>query len=259
MNLVQLGTLLVLGILVGMLFMLEIGRRLGAHRMAQDPEGAKAGAGAVEAAVFGLMGLLVAFTFSGAASRFDTRRMQLVEEANCIGTAWLRLDLLPAKTQPPLREKFRQYTDARLAFFRKSADAPAAKIELDRASLLQNEIWTQVLAACRESGESSTTMLLVPALNEMFDMATTRMMGTRMHPPMIIYVTLGLFLLVSSLVAGYHMGEGRARSWVHSLAFVVAIALAFYLILDYELPRVGFIRIESFDQVLVDLRKSMSE
>jgi hypothetical protein len=257
MSLVLLGMLLVVGILAGMLCMLEIGRRLGAHRMARDPEGAKAGAGAVEAAVFGLMGLLVAFTFSGAAARFDARRTQLVEEANSIGTAWLRLDLLPAKAQPALREKFRRYTDARLQYFRKSPDPEEAKIELDRANLLQNEIWAQAMDACRESGAPSTTLLVVPALNEMFDMATARTMGTKMHPPMIIYVTLGLLLLLSSLVAGYHMGEGKGRSWVHSLAFVVAIALAFYVILDFEFPRVGIIRIDGFDKVFVDLRQSM--
>jgi hypothetical protein len=101
-------------------------------------------------------------------------------------------------------------------------------------------------------------MLLVPALNDMFDAAVRRTMGTKMHPPMAIYATLGLLLLVSSLVAGYHMGEGRARSWVHSLAFVVAIAVSFYVILDFEFPRVGIIRIDSFDQVFVDLRKSMN-
>jgi hypothetical protein len=257
MNLVLLGVLLVFGILAGMVFMLEMGRRLGARRMARDPEGAKAGAGAVEAAVFGLMGLLVAFTFSGAASRFDARRALLVEEANCIGTAWLRLDLLPAKAQPSLREKLRQYTDARLAFFRKAPDAAAAQVESDRASLLQNQIWAEAVDACREANVLSTTLLLLPAFNQMFDMAATRTMGARMHPPMIIYVTLGLLLLASSLLAGYHMGEGKGRSWVHSLAFVTAIALAFYVILDFEFPRVGFIRIHSFDQVLIDLRQSM--
>jgi hypothetical protein len=145
--------------------MLELGRRLGVHRMAQDPEG-KAGAGEVEAAVFGLMGLLIVFTFSAAASRFDTRRTQLVEEANCIGTAWLRLDLLPPKAQASLRDKFRQYTDARLAYFRKLSDMGAAKVELDRASLLQNVIWKQALDGCRESGAPSTIILLVPAFTK---------------------------------------------------------------------------------------------
>src|SRR4051812_21510044 len=109
MNLMLLGILAVLVILAGTWFLLEIGRRYGARRLAEDPEGAKSGAGAIDAAVFGLMGLLIAFTFSGAASRFDARRTQIVDEANCIGTAWLRVDLLPAGVQPLMREKFRQY------------------------------------------------------------------------------------------------------------------------------------------------------
>ena len=258
MNLILLGILIVVGILLGMLLALEAGRRLGAYRMAQDPEGARAGAGAVETAVFGLMGLLLAFTFSSAASRFDVRRKQLVDEANSIGTVWLRVDLLPVKAQPSLRDKLRQYTDSRLAYFRKSMDLEAAKTELDRANQLQSEIWRQALEACRTSGETSTTLLVVPALNDMFDSAARRVMETKMHPPMIIFITLALFLLVSSLVAGYHMGEGKHRSWVHSLAFVVVIALAFYVILDFEFPRVGIIRIDSFDRVFVELRQSMN-
>ena len=68
--------------------------------MAEDPAGALAGIGAVEGAVFGL---LIAFTFSGAGTRFDTRRQLVVEETNAIGTAYLRLDLLPAALQPSLR------------------------------------------------------------------------------------------------------------------------------------------------------------
>jgi len=77
------------------------------HAAWLDPEAIKSGSGAIEGAVFGLMGLLIAFTFFGAAARFDTRRAMVIEEANNIGTAWLRLDLLPVSAQPPLREKFR--------------------------------------------------------------------------------------------------------------------------------------------------------
>jgi len=257
MSLELLGILIVCGLLLGMLGTLEIGRRLGVRRMKEDPDGAKAGAGAVEAAIFGLMGLLLGFTFSGAAARFDARRALLVEEANCIGTAWLRLDLLPATAQPDLREKFRHYTNARLEVFRKLPDVKASKAEGERANQLQNEIWTQTLAACRTSGEPFTYTLIVPALNQMFDIATTRTAGARMHPPGIIYAMLAVLLLASSLLAGYHMGAGQARSWFHSCAFVVVISLAFYVILDFEFPRVGVIRIQNFDQVLVDLRQSM--
>ena len=249
--------LTILGMVAGTLCMLEIGRRLGLHRLARDPEGAKASTGAIDGAVFGLLGLLIAFTFSGAAARFDTRREKIVEEANSIGTAWLRLDLLPVAAQPPLRGKFRQYLDARLAAFRKMPDVAAMKVELVRSAALQSDIWTQAVAACRDSGSQSATMLLLPALNEMFDVATSRTKGVQMHPPMIIYAMLGLLLLAGSLLAGFGLGVGRIRDWFHGLAFVLVTTLTVYVIVDFEFPRVGIIRIHGFEEVLVELRQSM--
>jgi hypothetical protein len=127
-------TMLAIGLFFGMLLLLEIGRRIGLRRLATDSEGARQGFGVVEGAVFGLMGLLIAFTFSGAASRFDTRRQLVVEEANAIGTAYLRLDLLPPSTQAALRENFRRYVDARLEVYRKLPDMVAAMQELTNAT-----------------------------------------------------------------------------------------------------------------------------
>src|SRR6185436_12430539 len=124
-------------LLAGMVGFLEIGRRIGIRRVAVDAEGVREGAGAVEGAVFGLLGLLLAFTFSGAASRFDERRHLIVEEANAIGTAYLRLDLLPAEEQPPLRDLFRSYLDSRLAAYRKLPDIKAAMTELNHSAQLQ--------------------------------------------------------------------------------------------------------------------------
>ncbi len=257
MNLTLLGVLAVFGMFAATLFLLEIGRRLGARRMAQDPD-AKSGTGAVEGAVFGLMGLLIAFTFSGAAERFNARRMLIVEEANCIGTAWLRLDLLAGPTQAALRETFRQYVDARLAVFRKLPDIQAAKAELAQAGIFQNKIWTQAVAACRDSSSSTTTtMLLLPALNQMFDIATTRTMTLKLHPPAIIYALLTLLVLAGALLAGYGMGAGKVRYWFHSLAFVLVITMALYVILDFEFPRIGLIHIGGFDHVIIELRESM--
>jgi hypothetical protein len=96
------------------------------RRLARDPEGALAGVGIVEGAVFGLLALLVAFAFSGSAARFDTRRQLIVEETNAIGTAYLRLDLLPTAAQPSLRAHFRQYVAARLDVYRQLSDRAAA-------------------------------------------------------------------------------------------------------------------------------------
>ena len=120
------GRVCTAGLFVGMLVLLEVGRRIGVRRLARDPEGATVGLGTVEGAVFGLLGLLVAFTFSGAAARFDTRRQLIIEEANAVGTAYLRLELLPTAAQPSLRAAFRQYLAARLAVYRQLADVAAA-------------------------------------------------------------------------------------------------------------------------------------
>ena len=105
---------------VGMLLVLELGRRLGSRRL--QSESARGGFGAVEGAIFALFGLLVAFTFSGAASRFDSRRALVADEANAIGTAYLRLDLLASGDQSDLREMFRGYLDSRLEVYRKLPD-----------------------------------------------------------------------------------------------------------------------------------------
>jgi hypothetical protein len=258
MNFASLGILIALGMFAATLCVLALGRKLGARRRAGDAAADKSGTGAMEGAIFGLMGLLIAFTFSGAAARFDTRRAQIVQEANCIGTAWLRLDLLPSSVQPSLREKLRQYTDARIEVFRKLPDAVAAKVELDRAAVLQNEIWQEAVAACRLSETTVASMLLLPALNEMFDMAATRTMGARTHVPPIIFAMLALLVLAGALLTGYDMGESKSRNWLHALAFVLVVSLAVYVILDFEFPRIGIIRIHGFDHVFMELRQSMN-
>jgi hypothetical protein len=251
-----------LGLFLGMLLFLDIGRRIGARRRAQDPEGAGAGTGAVDGAVFALLGLLVAFTFSGAAARFDTRRALIVEEANAIGTAYLRLDVAPASAQPALRDLFRRYVDSRLETyrkFRKLSDLDAAKAELAQSAKLQADIWNQAVAAGRlEGAPPAAAMLLLPALNQMIDITTTRTMAGQIHPPMVIFLMLFGLALASALLAGYGMAGGKSRDWLHMLAFAAVLALAIYVIIDIEYPRLGLIRVDAFDQVLVEVRASMN-
>lgn len=242
---------------LGMLLLLEVGRRLGKRGLARDPEGARAGIGVVEGAVFGLMGLLVAFTFSGAASRFDARRQLIVEEANAIGTAYLRLDLLSASAQPALRESFRRYVDSRIEVYRKLPDVAAAKVVLARSTELQREIWRQAIAAYESGGPQPATMLLLPSLNAMIDITTTRTMATELHPPTIIFAMFFGLGLASSLLAGYGMAGGRTRSWIHMIGFAATMSLAVYVILDVEFPRLGLIRVDDFDRLLVEVRASM--
>jgi hypothetical protein len=244
------------GLFLGMLLMLEVGHRIGARRRSQGADGARGGLGAVEGSVFGLMGLLVAFTFSGAASRFDARRALIVEEVNQIGTAYQRLDLLPEEPRSALQEKFRAYLDARLEGYRALPDKEAAFAALARAGELQREIWQESVEATRALPSTEAAMLLLPALNATFDIATTRLLATEIHPPTPIFVLLGALALVCSLIAGYGMANAP-RSWLHVLGFAFTLALTVYVILDLEFPRLGLLRVQTFDRALVELRARM--
>lgn len=250
--------LITLSLFFGMLLFLDIGRRIGVRQRLRDPESAGAGTGAIDGAVFALLGLLVAFTFSGAAMRFDGRRALIIEEANAIGTAYLRLDLAPLNAQPALRESFRRYVDSRLEAYRKLPDMEAAKTALARSAQLQGEIWNQAVALGRMEGVSSAaTMLLLPALNQMIDITTTRTMAGQMHPPRVIFIMLFGLALASALLAGYGMSGGKSRDWLHLLAFAMVMAIVVYVIIDIEYPRLGLIQVDAFDQVLIDVRESM--
>jgi len=247
-----------IALLVGMLICLEIGRRLGKGRLAKDPDGAMSGLGIVESAVFGLYGLLLAFTFFGAPARFDLRRQLIAEEVNDMGTAYLRLDLLPAGSQPSLREQFRRYVDSRIAAFRKFPDLEAVEIEISKSAKLQAAIWTQAVGATRLPGsDPAAPILLLPALNQMFDITNTRNMAASLHPPLIIFALLFLLALVCSLLAGYGMAKGKSRSWVHIVAFTAITVISVYVILDIEYPRVGTVRMDAYDQWVVDFRKGI--
>lgn len=197
----------------------------------------------------------MAFTFGGGAERLNARRQLIVSEANAIGTAYLRIDLLPASEQPPLRELFRKYVDGRLATYRMLPDIRAAEAELGRSAKLQGEIWSRGVAGC--GGTVPCATLLLPALNEMIDIVTTRTVAARTHTPTLIYGLLSLLALGCSLIGGYGMAGSKTKGRLYVLGFTMITVLTVYVILDIEFPRRGLIRLDEWDRLLVDVRESM--
>ena len=241
----------------GMLTLLEAGRRFGLMRRSRESEGERSNLGPVEGAVFALFGLLMAFTFSGAASRFNEKRMLIAEEANTIETAYLRLHMVP-ESAPKIQDLFREYVDSRLKTYRLLPDMKAASLEMVNSKKLQEKIWTESVAATRvKSAHPAAAWVLLPALHSMIDIMTTRTSALQMHPPRIIFVLLFALGLICSLLAGYRMSAGKHRSWLHILGFTVITVIVVYVILDAEYPRAGLIQLETADQVLVDVRATM--
>jgi hypothetical protein len=249
---------LVLALFVGILACLEVGWRVRTRNLAAETEKSDAGLNALDGAVFGLMGLLIAFTFSGAASRFEARRALIVQETNDIGTAYLRIDILPADAQHGLRQDYRDYLDARLDFYDKlGGDLEPARIAFDKSIDIQHKIWSESVAATTRQTSAAVTTLVLSSVNSMIDITTTRLVALETHPPVAIYLALAAVVLASSVLAGYAMAKSGRRNWNHMLIYAGTLAFAVYLIFDLDHPRLGLVRIDSADHFLVDLRSSM--
>jgi hypothetical protein len=230
-----------------MLLLLEAGRRFRIHHKELTESAV------VEGAVFGLFGLLLAFTFSGAIARYDTHRELIVEESNDIGVAYLRLDLLPPAAQPPLRQLFRDYTTSRLHLY----DAVSEEMS-PTTRHLQDEIWRQSVAAATAPGANvDATKLLLPALNNMIDITATRQNAFNMHQPAVVFLLLFAFSGGSAFLAGYSMAI-RSHSWLYMTALAIAVTATIYATLEIEYPRQGLIRLTDTDKTLIELRNSMN-
>ena len=244
-------------VFVGITLGFTLGRRMGARAAKRDPAGFAKGNAAIDGAVYGLFGLLVAFTFSGAATRFDGRRELMGREANAIGTAYLRLDLLPDDVRESVKKKLRDYLDARIEMFTHAADRPVALGALGRGQRLQSEIWADAVAATHAPG-GPPAIALLPPLNEMIDITTTQRVAWETHPPKVVYAMLGVLAFITALLGGNAMAVAKARYSMHTIVYAVVLATTSYIISDLEYPRLGLIRVDTADQVLVDLRASMT-
>ncbi|MFN0129315.1 MAG: DUF4239 domain-containing protein [Verrucomicrobiales bacterium] len=209
MQIIMLSILFAAGLFGGVLVGLRIGWRIGRTRLQSLGADGQTGLGALDGAVFGLMGLLIAFTFTGAATRFDARRTFVTQHVNAIGTAWLRLDLLAEPEREKARDGFRRYVDTQLEIVRNTGNRDAVLAEMARLSSIQQEIWTNLIHVVRSDKTLPLTQAVLPPANEMFDLSTTRFMAAQQHPPVAVFLMLGLLLLVSGLFAGYDMAKAE--------------------------------------------------
>src|SRR3954452_404959 len=134
-------------LLLGMVAMLEAGRRVGMNRRQKDLQGEQGNFGIIEGAIFALFGLVIAFTFSGAVSRFNEKRMLIAEEVNGIETAYLRLNLISQDVQPGLRQLFRPYVDSRAETYRRSNNVEATEWDTAHRKTLTSTVWVKAVAA----------------------------------------------------------------------------------------------------------------
>jgi len=226
MNEVTAGMLFAAGLFAGMLGLLEVGRRVRRRQREtrRAVRGRARGGRRRGVGVDGTPGR-VHLLRSGFALRGPAPA--LVDEANAIGTAYVRLDLLPSAPRQALQQLFGTMSTRAWRSIGPSPTRSRSMQQWPKPPGLQQEIWQEAVAA------------------------------TQMHPPRIIFGLLGAVSLVCALLAGYGMGESETRSWLHVVGFAAVLAVTIYVIIDLEYPRLGLFQVAEFDQLLVDLRATM--
>lgn len=242
-----------LGLFFGMLLLLEAGRRFGLRQTARHGAGARSGVGTVDRIVYGLLGLLIGFTFSGAADRFDSRRERIGDEVHAIGVGWEAVDLLPAESQPDIRAGFKRYIDALYTSDLSGVEPPDKFVEDPQITAARRRLWEQAVAAATVPSGERARLVLLPALSSMFVSAERETLARRIHPPRVIYTMLGLTALAAALLGGYALASSPTRNWLYMLGVASAVSISAYVILDLEYPRIGLVRVDPLDEVLSDL------
>lgn len=258
MHAVQYGLyalMVAVGLFLSMLACLEIGRRIGVRRL--NVPGARVGVGVVDGTVYALLALLLGFSFNGAAARFDDRRGLLGQASNAASTAWLRIDVLPKEQQPAVRAGMRAYMDALI----NSYTTPTRESMLHSPEALiraTSALWAQSVAAVSAPGGEPARMLLLPSINELFDVVDKERFARTIHPPWIIFAMLALSALAGAVFVGYAIANAERRNWIYMIGVAATISSAVYVIVELEFPRLGIIRVDHADQALVEVRSMMN-
>ena len=233
------------------LLSVECGWQLGRLRRRQSEYEMDAPVGAMVAASLGLLAFMLAFTFGMAASRFDARRQLVLEEANAIGTTYLRASLL-AERNGEIQELLRNYLDVRLEAVRTGAIAAGMK----QSEILHGQLWAEAVAVARLNPDSVVAGLFVHSLNDVIDLHAKRIAsGIRTRIPGTIW--LGLFTVASfSLGAmGYQVGLAGSRRSLAIVAVAVTFSTVIWLIADLDRPQEGALTVSQ--QALIEARQAM--
>ena len=235
----------------------QAGYRLQRWIDLRSPNGGDKGSGAgqVLGVSLGLMSLLLSFTFSIAIDRYDARRTLVLVEANAIGTAYRRVDILAEPLRTALIVQFRDYTRVRIGFY-EAGDDEAKLADIDhQTGVLQNQMWVTTTQAVRSLPNTDFTAALMESMNHMFDQTPARKAALAAHIPAAVLVGLTVLLVTNALMLGAVLGENRRRHTFLALLLLVLLSFTMTLVVDIDRPRQSHVRINQGP--LLDLRAAM--
>jgi hypothetical protein len=249
---------LALPFLLLLIFVNWLGYQFKNRHIRKFPGTEHVGIGPTEGSLLGLTALLLSFTFGMSASKFDNRRQMIISETNHITTTVLRCDLYPDSIRTLLRADLKNYLETRIDYFVAKDNERLIQNSLVRSDSISKIIWKRVAEASHDLNNRVATQQMVPSLNEMIDIVTSREGSRRAMVPRMILVVLCTLIIVSAFLSGYG-SKSLERNRVLVIAFAVVTTLALYLVVDLDKPRQGFVNLNSTEQLLEDQRSLFTE
>jgi hypothetical protein len=248
LNSLELG-LIVFGIVLGMTLLgAFVGRHLRTRAEFREPFGV------LQAALLGLVGLILAFGLTMAVGRYDARRSAVVDDANAIGTTYLRAQTLKEPSRTHSLRDLERYTDASIRLSGTVPGSGAAHAAIAAENRLQRSLWRLAGEALAGSPRDSAPRLYVESLNEMIDMQTVRVSALANRVPFaVLFVELIGAAVGLGLLALYLAILGRGVITVVLAAAFVSVLLL--ITFDLDRPTRGLVTVP--DTPLVSLRASM--
>jgi hypothetical protein len=241
-----------IAVIIAMLIFYWLGRIFFIRLMWVSSEFRDKTSSMVVGSLLGLLALLLSFTFGLSNSRYDKRMSIVVDEANTIGTAILRADLYPDSIRTLLRAEFKNYVETRIAFHESGRDLKKVYTALDSANASQKRLWKIVSTAAQDKENLVRTNSMVPALNQMIDIVSSRNALLIAKVPDLIIFLLFILCITASFLIGY--SSPRKPEWGIVTCFLVMVGLTIYMILDLDRPRTGIINIKDMYYFIYSLR-----
>ena len=240
-------------ILLALLSAVELGYRghIGLRRLRGEQGPGKGSPDHLLSAVLGLLALLLGFTFSLALNRYETRRELVVQEANAIGTTWLRARLLEEPARTEMSRLLRVYADARIGW----SDHEVRATDMALTARLQQQLWAVAGSAIRADSSPQLSRAVMDAMNESFDLAAARLAARSAHIPGRVLQVLLLYAALSMVMLGYILAANGRHHRIATSLLLMLLSLALTIIHDIDRPRSGAIQVSQ--QPLLDLRQSM--
>ena len=244
------------GVLAALLLgAVELGFRLGSAHRSDSDDRAGVALTTIIGALLGLLALLLGFTFSMAVSRYDARRRLVVEDANAIGTAFLRTQFLPEAERAASAQRLRRYVDVRLELHQAASEGTPTAAGLDETKRLQDELWALAVGAADAQQQSLPIQLYVASLNQLIDVHGERYAVVLASLPEAVLHLLFVMTVGTGGLIGYACGRVGQRYGVSTTIFAMLIVGVIMVIMDLDRPRHGLIRVSQ--QPIVDLQQAL--